>query len=412
MASTDASNKDEPSEFAALLAEFEGPKGSSKKQRAKKLSVGDEVRGRVLSISRDSVFVDLGGKNDGLLPVDDVRSPDGTVTVKVGDEVTARIVEIDGRAGGVLLRRMLGRSGTQGTEALRQAFEIGLPIEGTVSGVVKGGVDVQIGGARAFCPISQLDQRHVEDAAVFIGQKLSFQITRYEEGRSLNLVVSRRAVLEAEAQEKAVELRKKLAVGAVLPGRVTALKDYGAFVDLGGLEGMLHISELSFQRGRQPKDVLSIGQLVEVQVIKLEPSSDGKRGDKISLSLKSLEKDPWSDLETRYSLGSSVTGTVMRMEPFGAFIEIEPGVEGLVHISELGGGKKLRHPKDALTVGQRVELVIKLLDIEKRRLSLELAASQSAREDERQAVSSIAAQGPVKLGTLADLFAKLKKPAR
>ena len=243
-------------DFANMLAEFEREQpatGRSRKDQAKKargMQVGAEVRGRVLSIGRDSIFVDLGGKQDGILAVDEVRGPDGEITVKVGDEVTARVVEMDGRSGGVVLRRLFGRGGADSQAELQQAFEFGVPVEGQITGVVKGGVDVLIAGQRAFCPISQLDMRHVEDATSFIGQKHRFRITRIEEGgRSLNVVVSRRALLEEDAKVHAAELRTRLAVGVVLRGKVSAIKDYGAFVDLGGIEGMLHVSELSFQRG-------------------------------------------------------------------------------------------------------------------------------------------------------------------
>ena len=407
---------DESADFAAMLAEFEGTSKSGDKAAGRgrsqtpRISVGQEVKGRVLSMSRESVFIDLGGKDDGILTLDDVRGPDGEVTVHVGDEIVARVVEIDGRSGGIILRRMLGRADAKGTQELRQAFEIGLPIEGLVSGVVKGGVEVQVAGARAFCPISQLELRHVEDAAIFVGQKLRFKITRFEEGRSLNLVLSRRTLLEAEAQERAAEVRKKLAVGVVLRGKVSALKDYGAFVDLGGIEGMLHVSELSFQRARHPKDVLSVGQDIEVQVIKLE-AGEGKKGERISLSLKSLAKDPWSEVESDFPLGSQHSGTVMRCEDFGAFIEIAPGVEGLLHISELadaqGKGGKLRHAKDAVSPGEKIDVVVKLIDRDKRRMALELASTSNARREERAAIASVAQQSsaPQRFGTFGDLLA-------
>lgn len=407
-------------DFAALLAEYEqqGSGTTKKKPRsAPALSVGQEVRGRVVAMSRDAVFVDLGGKDDGVLALDEVRAPDGTVTVKIGDEIQARIAEIEGRGGGVVLRRMFGRGGTQGSEELRQAFELGIPVEGQVTGIVKGGIEVQVSGARAFCPISQLEMRHVDDAAVYVGQRLQFKITRFEEGgRSLNLVLSRRLILEAEAKVRAVELRKKLAIGAVLRGKVTAIKEYGAFVDLGGIEGMLHVSELSFQRSRRPSDVLSVGQELEVQIIKLEPSDDPRKSEKISLSLKSLERDPWSDIETRYAAGVKVQGTVMRTESFGAFIELEPGVEGLLHIGELGqggGNQRLRHAKDAVKTGEKLELIVKTVDPEKRRLSLELASAQNARDEEAGTRAALISHGQAhaatKFGTLGDLLAKRKR---
>jgi small subunit ribosomal protein S1 len=409
-------------DFAALLAEYEqqGGGNTKKKQRGAKpaLTVGQEVRGRVVAMSRDSLFVDLGGKADGVLALDEVRAPDGTVTVQIGDEIQARIAEIDGRAGGIVLRRMFGRGAAQGAEELRQAYELGMPVEGQVSGVVKGGVEVQVSGTRAFCPISQLEMRHVDDAAVYVGQRLQFKITRFEEGgRSLNLVLSRRVILEVEARSRAVELRKKLAVGAVLRGKVTAIKEYGAFVDLGGIEGMLHVSELSFQRARRPADLLTVGQELEVQIIKLEPSDDPRKSEKISLSLKSLERDPWSDIDTRYSPGTRVQGTVLRTESFGAFIELEPGVEGLLHIGELGqgggGNQRLRHAKDAVKIGEKLELMVKTVDAEKRRLSLELTSSQAAREEEAGTRAALVqhgqSQSQTKFGTLGDLLAKRKR---
>lgn len=406
-------------DFAALLAEYEQQGGSTPKKKprsAPALSVGQEVRGRVVAMSRDSVFVDLGGKDDGVLALDEVRAPDGTVTVQIGDEIQARVAEIEGRGGGVVLRRMFGRGAAQGSAELRQAFELGIPVEGHVSGVVKGGVEVQVSGARAFCPISQLEMRHVDDAAVYVGQRLQFKITRFEEGRSLNLVLSRRVILEAEAKVRAVELRKKLAIGAVLRGRVTAIKEYGAFVDLGGIEGMLHVSELSFQRSRRPSDVLTVGQELEVQIIKLEPSDDPRKSEKISLSLKSLERDPWSDIESRYAPGVKVQGTVMRTESFGAFIELEPGVEGLLHIGELGqsgGNQRLRHAKEAVKPGEKLELLVKTVDPEKRRLSLELASAQAARDEEAGTRAALVQHGQAhaqtKFGTLGDLLAKRKR---
>ncbi|MFO0577721.1 MAG: S1 RNA-binding domain-containing protein [Polyangia bacterium] len=392
-----------------MLAQFEQEQGTgapNKNKADKRRSIGTEVRGRVLSIGRDYVFVDLGGKDDGLLPVDEVRQPDGSLSVKVGDEVVARIAEVDGRMGGLVLRRVMGR-GPEARAELFQAFEAGIPVEGQISGVVKGGVEVQIAGVRAFCPISQLDLRHVEDATPYVGQKHRFRITRCEEqGRSLNLVVSRRSLLEEEQQEQAAVLRKQLGIGVVLRGRVTAIKDYGAFVDLGGIEGMLHVSELSFQRARHPKDVLSLGQEIEVQIIRLEQTDDPRKPEKISLSLKSLEKDPWSDIETRFPEGSRTTGTVLRTEAFGAIVEIEPGVEGLLHISELGKGKKLRHAKEATNPGDRVDVVVQMIDREKRRMSL--VSTEGGRGVEFEAPPPSAVNAPARFGTFGDLLKNMK----
>jgi small subunit ribosomal protein S1 len=393
------------SEFAAMLAEFEREQKvvpSRRKQEGHK--VGTEVKGRILSIGRDSAFVDLGGKDDGAISLEELRGPDGQLTVRVGDEITARIVEIDGRGGGVVLRRTLGR-GPDARAELHQAFELSIPIEGQVSAVIKGGVEVQVAGVRGFCPISQLDLRHVDDASSYVGQRFLFRITRLEEtGRLLNVVLSRRTLLEEAAQAQAEELRKKLAPGVVVRGRVTALKDYGAFVDIGGIEAMLHVSELSFQRARHPKEMLSVGQEVEVLILKIEPGTDKKRGERISLSLKSLEKDPWSDIETQFPIGMRFPAKVLRTEAFGAIVELAPGIEGLVHISELGGGRRLRHAKDAVQSGGNIDVVVQQIDREKRRLSLSVA--DPADVEGGDLGSSAPQTSRMGFGTLGDLLSK------
>src|SRR5581483_10867590 len=293
-------NDDEPEDFAALLAEYEQKSGPSRRKQGPQ--IGDLVRGAVVSIGADAVFVDLGGKADGVLELEELRDADGRVTVKVGDEIEARVVEIES---GVHLKRVMGR-GAEAAGELAQAFEHQIPVEGLVTGVNKGGVEVQVAGTRGFCPISQLDVRHVEDAGAYIGQRLQFRVTRL--GR--DVVLSRRALLEEAAQGKAAETRARLEVGAIIKGTVTAIKDYGAFVDLGGLEAMLHVSQLGFARVDHPKDVLAVGQVIDVQVIKIEKSDDPRRPEKIALSLKSLERDPWLDAIELFPEGAHIPGKV------------------------------------------------------------------------------------------------------
>jgi len=389
-------------DFATLLAEYEGPETGRSKKKRKEPSVGDEVRGRIISIGRDAAFVDIGARSDGVIELQQLRDRDGTLTVKEGDELTATVVEVGGASGSVVLKRVFGGRGAEGSAELEAAFTHRLPVEGTVTGVNKGGVDVSIGGVRAFCPISQLDLRHVEDAGAFVGQKLRWRVTRYEAtGRGANVVVSRRSLLEEEQAVRAEEVRGTLSVGAVVKGRVSALKDYGAFVDLGGVEGMLHVSELGFQRVAHPKDLLSVGQEIEVQILKMEK---GDKGDRISLSLKSLEKDPWSDVATRFYEGARAHGTVRRLETFAAFVEVAPGVEGLLHVSELGRGKPLRHAKDATKVGAALDVVVLALDMDKRRLSLGLAETGDGGDAPAPAPAA-----PKSLGTFADLLKSGKK---
>ncbi len=384
----------EDEDFAALLAEYDSPKKRREPQP------GDEVKGRVISIGRDAVFVDLGAKSDGMLELAELRDADGKVTVQVGDEIEARVVE--GGEGVLMLRRAFGR-GKQAEEGLAQAFEHGIPVEGLVTGVNKGGVEVQVAGVRAFCPISQLDLRHTEDATPFVGQRHTFRITRFEPGPRGNIVLSRRALLEAEAAVQAEKTRSTLAVGSVLRGKVTALKDYGAFVDLGGLEGMLHVSEIGFARIGHPKDVLSVGQDIEVQIIKIEKTGDDKRPEKIALSLKSLEKDPWSDVAERVPEGAKLPGVVKRVETFGAFVEILPGVEGLVHATELGSARPVRHAKEVVKVGQAVQVIVLTVDGAQHRISLSMAPIDD------DGGSTPAPATPKSLGTFGDLLKKSKK---
>ena len=367
----------EDEDFAKLLAEYERPRREPR--------VGEQVRGRIISIGSDAAFVDIGAKSEGIIDLEELRDREGKLKAAVGDTIEGTVVDTEG---GFQLRVLLGR-GPDARAEFEQAFKSGIPVEGTVSGVNKGGVEVTIAGQRAFCPVSQLDLRHVEDPAAFVGQRLQFRITRVESsGRHLNLVVSRRALLEEEQKARATETRAKLAPGLVVKGTVTALKDYGAFVDIGGLEGLLHVSELGFGRVGHPKEVLSVGQTIEVQVLKLDK-------EKISLSLKSLARDPWDGAAERYRVGQRVRGTIVRSEPFGVFVEVEPGLEGLVHKSQLGDAQ----PK-SFKAGQPMEASVLAVEADKRRLSLSLSPPE---DDAPQGPSTAGTAG---FGTLGDLLKK------
>ncbi len=371
-------NKD----FATVLAEFEQSKPAEPATAAGPPKVGDKVSGQIVSIGPEAAFVDLGGKAEGVIELAQISDAEGKLTVAVGDTIEAKVSRIDPETGGLVLRRRVGR-GQEVPAELVAAAQSGIPVEGLVTAVIKGGVEVQVAGLRAFCPLSQLELRYVENPERFIGERLSFKIARYEEGgrgRRPNIVLSRRALLEEEAKAKAAETRAHLAPGAIVRGKVTALTDYGAFVDLGGLEGMLHVSEIGFARTAHPKDVLTVGQEIEVQVLKIEPSKDPKHGERISLSRKALERDPWNDAAERFTAGSRVKGRVMRLEAFGAFIEVAPGLEGLAHISELGAGRRINHPKEVLQLGQDVDVTVLGVDPVKRRISLSLQ-DQAAREE-------------------------------
>lgn len=375
MSESQESNKD----FGTILAEFE--QTESEDQR-KDPAVGERVKGRVLSVTDKAAFIDLGGKSEGMIDIAQLRDAAGNVTVAVGDEVEATVTGTDAETGSLVLRRKAGR-GQEVAAEIRQAYEAGIPVEGLVTTINKGGAEVQVSGMRAFCPLSQLDLRYVEDPSQFVGQKLMFRVSRIEPGRTRpNIVLSRRALLEEEAESKAAETREKLQVGAVLRGKVTSLASYGAFVDLGGLEGMLHVSEIGHTRVSHPNEVLQVGQEVEVQVIKIEKGKDEKR-PRISLSRKSLERDPWRDVAERFPEGTELTGRVMRAESFGAFVEIAPGVEGLVHISEMGANRRLNHAREAVQLGQDVQVRVLGVDPGKRRISLSMGSGSGGGAAER-----------------------------
>jgi small subunit ribosomal protein S1 len=386
---------DQDEDFAAMLAESErGAPRARKRPR-----VGDQIAGKVISIGKDAVFVDVGGKAEGQIERGEVSDPDGKLLVKLGDTIEARVVA---DTGGVLtLRVKIGR-GPEARAELQQAQELGIPVDGTVTEVIKGGVAVDVAGVRGFCPASQIDVRFVDDLAVYVGQRLTFRITRYE---PRNLVLSRRALLEEENVKRAAETRKKLEVGAVLRGKVVGFKPFGAFVDLGGIEGMLHVSELGYARVEKPEDMLSLGQEVDVAVLKIEPSAKGdKAGERISLSLKALANDPWRETSASLAEGTRVRGKITRLSQFGAFVEIAPGVEGLVHISELGAGRRINHPKEVVSVGQEVEAVVLQVDPERRRIGLSLASSDGGSPDD--VAQAAKAHPSPKFGTFADLLKK------
>jgi len=407
---SDPRNSKPPEEdFAAMLAESERAQGRG--ARRPRLAVGDRVKGKVVSIGQEVTILELEGGGEGTLDTLELQDEAGKLTVAAGGTVEARVVAMGDRPGFVYLRRGLG-SGADGRADVATAAQTGLPVEGLVTGVNKGGLEVDVRGARAFCPISQVELRPVADPSVYVGQRLAFRVTRYEDDRrGPNIVLSRRALLEEEMQVRATETRGKLAVGAVLSGVVVALKDFGAFVDVGGIEGLLPASEIGFQRGTRPSDVLTVGQPVTVQVMRIEKRDDPRRPEQVSFSLKALEQDPWLQAAATLPAGTIVRGAVTRVEPFGAFVEVAPGVEGLLHISELGANRQLRHAREAVKVGEQLEVAVLSIDQDKRRIALGLAAREATVDAEGRAAATRASGGGQGLGTLGDLL-KGKVPGR
>jgi small subunit ribosomal protein S1 len=310
------------------------------------------------------VVVDLDGKQQGFLELPDVLGPGGVPSVKVGDEVDVVVVALEGEQ--IRLGKGLGaQGGAADLEMLRAALERGVPVEGKVVGVNKGGLAVQIGGLRCFCPSSQIDVRFVEDKARFLNEVCRFVIT---EIRGRDVVLSRRALLEEEAKAARATVLERLTPGTRVQGKVTRVREFGAFVDLGGIEGLIPTRELSHER-RSPEAVVSTGDVVEVVVQKVEQPEDEKV--RITLSLKALASDPWDGIDALFRPGEVVPGQVSRLTDFGAFVRLSAGIEGLLHVSELGA--RVRHASEALSVGQQVMVVAKSVDREKRRIGLTLA---------------------------------------
>lgn len=390
-----------------MLDQFEREQSAT--QRRKLPQVGDVVRGRVVSIGSDSAFVELGSKAEATIELAQMRDPEGKLRVAVGDAIEARVAELRGDT--VVLRITMGK-GPEAKAELVQAYQHGIPVDGLVTAVIKGGVEVQVAGVRGFCPISQIADKFVEDATAFVGQKLMFRITRYEfDRKQANLVLSRRALLEEENQARAAETRASLREGAVMTGKVTTLKPFGAFVNLGGLEGMIHVSELGFTRVENPSEVLHEGQEVQVQVLRIEKTNDPKRPERIALSLKSLAQDPWDEALTRFTEGVQVRGKIVRLQQFGAFVELLPGVEGLVHISQLGAGRHIQHPREVVRVGDEIDVTVLGVDREKRRISLAMPGAVSENEATSADVAehTVKTAAPTKFGTFADLLNKKKR---
>lgn len=329
---------------------------------------GQLLETTILSIGKDTVFLDLGGKSEGLLDLDELRDQDGQPTVKAGDPI--RVFFLQSRQGELhFTTRIAGEQA--GQAMLEQAWRNQIPVEGLVEKEIKGGYEVKIGSARAFCPHSQMAFRHSGTPADWVGKHLEFRIQEYkEDGR--RLVVSHRAIEEAAHQAKLESLKGSLKTGMLVKGPVVSLQDFGAFVDLGGVQALLPTSEFSRERVADIRDVLTLGQEVEAVIIRLD-----WQAERISLSRKSLEADPWTSAAARYPEGSRHTGQVARVTTFGVFVTLEPGLDGLVHVSQLKADSSYEDSKaKAPKAGQTMTVEVTGIDVANRRLSLKPAGVQ------------------------------------
>ena len=341
-------------------------------QQARRIERGQTIEGTVVAIGPEVALVDVGGKSEAAIEISELKDDEGGLEVAIGDRIQATVVST---TGGLTLSRRLVR-GAATARQLEDAFRAGLPVEGKVERAVKGGYEVRIARQRAFCPISQIDLVRNSDPAQHEGQVYQFRIIELKDGGT-NLVVSRRALLEDEQRASAAETRRSIVAGAVMQGRVTSVREFGAFVDLGGgVQGLLHVSEMGWSRVSDTSQVVKPGDEIAVKVLRVD---DDKQ--KISLGLKQLTDDPWSKVQTTYEAGQVRTGRVTRVAQFGAFVELEPGVEGLIPVAETGVARDT-DLKKAFPVGTAVEVVILEVDPAGRRIRLSIKAVLQAQEAE------------------------------
>jgi small subunit ribosomal protein S1 len=331
------------------------------------LTEGEIVKGRVIKVTPSDVVVDIGYKSEGLLPVGEVTGYDGEVRVKRGDEIEVFIERFEDSSGYVALSREKAAR-MRVWDDIEAAYKADQAISGRVIDRVKGGLQVDVGGVKAFLPGSLIDTKPVKNLDALRGHEMRFKIVSCDKKRS-NVVLSRRAIVEVEQGEAKKATFGRLKEGELTHGAVKNITDYGVFVDLGGVDGLLHITDISWGRVAHPSEYFNVGDEIEVMVLKFDAESE-----RVSLGYKQKSPDPWSDVSDRYPLGSRVKGRVVSLTDYGAFIELEEGVEGLVHVSEMSWTKKIRHPAKVLNVGDEVEAVVSDVNVPNRRISLSLKA--------------------------------------
>ena len=352
----DASMNPSRDDFAALLDESFG---------GRDIMEGTVVHGHVVAVEKDFVVVDVGLKTEGRVPLKEFANMEGKPLPKIGDMVEVFLERVENAAGEAVISREKAKREEAWTR-LEGVYARQEPVMGAIVGRVKGGFTVDLGGASAFLPGSQVDIRPVRDVGPLMGKEQPFAILKMDRPRG-NIVVSRRAILEEARAEQRTELVSQLAEGEIREGVVKNITDYGAFVDLGGIDGLLHVTDMSWKRVSHPSQVLAVGDTVKVQIIKINPDTQ-----RISLGMKQLQSDPWDGVEAKYPAGAKFTGRITNITDYGAFVELEAGVEGLVHVSEMSWTKKNVHPGKIVSTSLEVDVIVLDVDPSKRRVSLGL----------------------------------------
>jgi small subunit ribosomal protein S1 len=372
--------------------------------RARPIGVGDRLRAVVQRIEDEVSFLDYGGPSEAVIDTRELRDPDGNLKFGVGERIDVTVAAAGDQ---VKVHRIVRKS--RDRSVLKQAFANKTPVEGKVTGTNKGGFDVQVAGFRAFCPISQIDRVYCSEPQAYVGQVLPFRIIEFKEG-GRRVVVSRRALLDEERRSEAEQTRARLQVGDEIEGTVVRLQPFGAFVDIGGLDGLVHVSELRHGRVSDPAEAVRVGQKLAVKVIGIE-NLGAEKGERISLSARALESDPWSKVTDQLQVGTVAQGRVVRLMNYGAFVEMMPGVEGLLHLSEMGE-KRPRHPGEVVAEGATIEVRVIELDADRRRLSLSMRSEDSPRaaETPRKLEPGMSIEGSVSSVKPYGAFVRINEP--
>jgi small subunit ribosomal protein S1 len=375
---------DQEEDFAAL---FE----ASIKTTARQFSRGQSVDGTIVGIGPKVAFVNIGGKGEAEIDVAELKDADGDIEVSVGDHITAMVVST---SGGIVL----SRKGVRNAATLRQiedAYQSGLPLEGKVAQAVKGGYEVRVARERAFCPLSQIDIVRTGDPAIHVGKTYAFRVIEFKNGGK-DIVLSRRKLLDEEQRASAAEIRKSVVPGAILAGRVASVLDFGAFIDLGGgIQGLLHVSEMGWSRVTNPNEVVAPGDEITVKVLRVDEATQ-----KISLGLKQLQDDPWGAIAAGYAVGQVVPGRVTRIAEFGAFVEIAPGVEGLLHASTFRPTGRAADWTKSVSIGMNGMFQILTIDQAQKRIGLSLVDEEAMSRAEYMEMNVQATETPI--GSLGD----------
>jgi small subunit ribosomal protein S1 len=342
--------------FAEMLE-----KSSTRKSR---LRPGQKVNAKVVGTSSDYIYIDLGGKSEGIIDVAELKDENGNLTVKDGDTIEAAFVSVVD--GAMKMTTMMRGQSSAKLNKISEAFTAGLPVNGEVRREIKGGFEVHVDGIRCFCPFSQIDLKKGREGGIYVGNTFAFKILEYKEnGRTI--VISRRAILQDEKTAAINKLKESLSVGMDLSGKVSSLQKFGAFVDIGGFEGLIPASEMSWAKAGRPEKMFEVGQDITAKLISIDWDKN-----RLTLSLKALQPDPWKKIAEKYKEGSKVEGSIVRLTNFGAFVNLEPGIDGLIHISNLGAGRRINHPKEVVEVGRVVEAYVLSIDEQSKKISLSI----------------------------------------